>query len=92
VVSEDDLQAFSQRFGPLEEMPLGRLPEELRRKIKNRYVTVISNIVVDGRPIGGLGNAEANWHSDMSYIDTPPTASVLLPRTSATALASPMCW
>lgn len=77
-LSEDDLQAFSQRFGPLEEMPMGRLSEEMRRKIKNRYVTVISNIKVDGRPIGGLGNAEANWHSDMSYIDNPPTASVLL--------------
>lgn len=76
-LSEDDLQAFSARFGPLEEIPLGRLPEEMRKKIKNRFVTVISNIIVDGRPIGGLGNAEAAWHSDMTYNPTPPTASVL---------------
>jgi alpha-ketoglutarate-dependent taurine dioxygenase len=26
--------------------------------------------------IGGLGSLEAAWHSDMSYIDNPPTASV----------------
>jgi taurine dioxygenase len=34
--------------------------------------------VVNGKPIGGLGNAEANWHSDMTYVDNPPPASVLL--------------
>ena len=77
-LDKDSLQAFSQRFGPLEEIPLGRLTEEQRKKIDNFYVTAISNIVVNGRPIGGLGSAEAEWHSDMTYIDTPPPASVLL--------------
>lgn len=77
-LTDDDLQKFSERFGPLEEIPLGRMPEEQRAKIKNRYVTVLSNILVDGRPIGGLGNAEAKWHSDMTYVDVPPPASVLL--------------
>ena len=76
-LSDDDLMRFSGRFGPLEEMPLGRMPEAERAKIKNRYVTVLSNIRVDGRPIGGLGNAEASWHSDMTYVDNPPPASVL---------------
>ena len=77
-LSEDELQAFSARFGPLEEIPMGRLPEEARKKIKNRYVTQLSNIIVDGKPIGGLGNAEAAWHSDMTYVEIPPPASVLL--------------
>lgn len=77
-LNEDELQAFSARFGPLEEIPMGRLPEAARKKIKNRYVTQLSNIIVDGKPIGGLGNAEAAWHSDMTYIETPPPASVLL--------------
>ena len=49
-----------------------------RAKVKNRFVTQISNIVVNGKPIGGLGNAEASWHSDMTYVPTPPPASVLL--------------
>ena len=77
-LTKDDLQAFSHRFGPLEEMPLGRLSAALKAKIDNRYVTPISNIVVDGKPIGGLGDAEASWHSDMTYVDSPPPASVLL--------------
>lgn len=77
-VNEDELQAFSARFGPLEEIPFGRMSEEMKAKVKNRYVTQLSNIVVDGKPIGGLGNSEANWHSDMTYIDVPPPASVLL--------------
>ena len=64
-LNEDELQAFSARFGPLEEIPMGRLPESERAKIKNRYVTQLSNIIKDGKPIGGLGNSEANWHSDM---------------------------
>ena len=77
-LNEDELQAFSSRFGPLEEIPMGRLPEKVRQKIKNRYVTQLSNIIVDGKPIGGLGYVEAAWHSDMTYIEIPPPASVLL--------------
>ena len=38
-LDEDALQVFSAKFGPLEEMPMGRLPEEARKKIRNRYVT-----------------------------------------------------
>jgi taurine dioxygenase len=40
-------------------------------------LTCISNIKADGKPIGSLGNGEAIWHTDMSYIDEPPTASLL---------------
>ncbi|MGK0221266.1 MAG: taurine dioxygenase [Limisphaerales bacterium] len=77
-IGEGALQQFSTRFGPLEEAPMGRMPEAQRKKIKNRYVTQLSNILVDGKPIGGLGNAEASWHSDMTYVTTPPPASILL--------------
>jgi taurine dioxygenase len=77
-LDEESLQRFSRRFGPLEERPMGRLPAEAKAKIKNRYVTQLSNIVENGKPIGGLGNSEANWHSDMTYVDTPPPASILL--------------
>jgi taurine dioxygenase len=72
------LQQFSARFGPLEETPLGRMSQQERKKIPNIYVAVLSNIRVNGKPIGGLGNAEASWHSDMTYVETPPPASVLL--------------
>lgn len=76
-LDRETLQTFSQRFGPLEYAPYGKItPEELAR-IRHPYVTVISNIVENGRPIGGLGAAEAKWHTDMSYIERPPTASIL---------------
>ena len=77
-LNDDELQRFSSRFGPLEEMPMGRRSEAERKLIPNRYVTVISNILKDDKPIGGLGNSEANWHSDMTYIEVPPPASILL--------------
>lgn len=76
-LDDDAMQRFSERFGPLEYAPMGRIkPEELAR-VRNPYITTISNIIEDGKPIGGLGSAEANWHTDMSYIEDPPTASLL---------------
>ena len=33
--------------------------------------------VVDGVPIGGLGAYEAEWHTDMSYNEMTPSASIL---------------
>jgi len=77
-LNKDSLQTFSQRFGPLEQIPTGRMSEEQKARLDNLYVTPISNIKVDGKPIGGLGDAEATWHSDMTYVEVPPPASVLL--------------
>ena len=77
-LNDGELQRFSNRFGPLEEIPYGKISEEEKQKIENRYVTIISNIEVDGKPIGGLGNKEATWHSDMTYIENPPPASILM--------------
>ena len=51
--------------------------------------------MVDGKPIGGLGSAEATWHSDMTYVDSPPPASVLLgieiPETGGDTCFSDQC-
>ena len=77
-LTKDSLQTFSQRFGPLEKIPAGRLTDAQKTMIDNWYVTAISNIKINGRAIGGLGNSEAEWHSDMTYIEVPPPASVLL--------------
>ncbi len=76
-LDDAELQAFSRRFGPPEYAPLGRISDAERAKLPNPHVATISNIVENGRPIGGLGNAEAAWHTDMSYIEHPPTASLL---------------
>jgi taurine dioxygenase len=40
-------------------------------------ITVISNVVVDGKPIGGLGAYESVWHADMTHNPLPPKASAL---------------
>ena len=40
-------------------------------------INVISNIKVGDQALGGLGDGEAIWHADMTYIDTPPKASFL---------------
>ena len=77
-LNKDSLQTFSQRFGPLEQIPTARMSKEQKARLDNLYVTPISNIKVDGKPIGGLGDAEATWHSDMTYAEVPPPASVLL--------------
>ncbi|MBV9019054.1 MAG: TauD/TfdA family dioxygenase, partial [Alphaproteobacteria bacterium] len=37
-------------------------------------IAVISNIVEDGKAIGGLGDGEAFWHTDSSFVDVPPAA------------------
>lgn len=74
-LSLDDLERFSRYLGQLEKAPITgsgkpHLPER-------PYVAVMSNIVVDGKPIGGLGAGEAIWHTDMSYNEITPTGSVL---------------
>lgn len=74
-LDDDVLADFSRRFGTLDRAPITRTgrPHEPTRP----EVTVISNIVVDGQAIGGLGAGEAEWHTDMSYNEIPPDASVL---------------
>ena len=46
-LNEDELQTFSARFGPLEDAPMGRLPEAARKKMKNRYVSQQRRFVVN---------------------------------------------
>jgi taurine dioxygenase len=40
-------------------------------------MNVISNIKEGGVPIGGLGDGEAIWHADMTYVERPPMAAIL---------------
>ena len=40
-------------------------------------MNVISNIKENGVPIGGLGDGEAIWHADMTYVERPPMAAIL---------------
>ena len=40
-------------------------------------LNVISNVVENGKPLGNLGDGEAVWHADMTYVDVPPKAAML---------------
>jgi taurine dioxygenase len=74
-LSDDDLIAFSRRFGELDWAPI---QETGRRFVEGRpEIYVISNVIEKGEPIGSLGAGEAVWHTDMSYIPDPPKASIL---------------
>lgn len=74
-LDDDDLAAFSRRFGVLDMAPTGRggTPYNPDRP----EITVLSNIVVDGKELGALGNSELVWHQDMTYNEVPPKASLL---------------
>src|SRR5260221_830543 len=75
-LSDDDLLAFSRRFGELDPPP----NQERGRISPPGYpeVYVVSNVLDKmGDPIGALGAGEAVWHTDMSYLDMPPDASML---------------
>ena len=56
----------------------GRLPADAVPD--HPEITVISNLGPDGEPVmenDGLGSGEVVWHSDNSYIETPPAGSFL---------------
>ena len=72
---DEDLVAFSRRFGPLDQAPV---QERGRRFVEGHpEIYVISNVVENGVAIGSLGSGEAVWHTDMSYLSAPPIASAL---------------
>jgi taurine dioxygenase len=74
-LTDDELIAFSRRFGDLDWAPI----QETGRCFVEGYpeIYVVSNVIVNGEPIGSLGAGEATWHTDMSYLEAPPKASLL---------------
>src|SRR5712691_7697995 len=72
-LSEAELAAFCALFGPLE------------RTVRTDWASpvvpeigVISNLKDgQGKPIGGLGDGEIEWHSDQSYMMHPATGAAL---------------
>jgi taurine dioxygenase len=74
-LTDEDLIAFSRRFGELDWAPI----QETGRRFVDGHpeIYVVSNVVENGVPIGSLGAGEATWHTDMSYLEDPPKASML---------------
>jgi taurine dioxygenase len=74
-LNDEELLRVGQYFGPLEPSPVTAVEQDAVRP--NPYISIISNVIVNGKSIGSLGNDEAIWHSDMSNIPVPPAASIL---------------
>ena len=71
-----DLVRFSRHFGALDEAPINEKGKTAVEGYPEIYV--VSNIKgPDGEPVGSLGAGEAAWHTDMSYLERPPKASLL---------------
>jgi taurine dioxygenase len=74
-LGDDDLIAFSRRFGDLDWAPIQETGRRFVEGLPEIYI--VSNVMVNGEPIGSLGAGEAVWHTDMSYLEVPPMASML---------------
>ena len=74
-LSDHDLIAFSRRLGDLDWAPV---QENGRRFVEGMpEIYIVSNVKVNGEAIGSLGDGESVWHTDMSYLEVPPKASML---------------
>lgn len=74
-LADEELIAFSRRFGELDWAPV---QENGRRFVEGHpELYVVSNVLENGVAIGSLGAGEAVWHTDMSYLEQPPKASML---------------
>lgn len=74
-LSIDQLVAFSRRFGDLDLAPI---QETGRRFVEGHpEIYIVSNVVENGVAIGSLGAGDLVWHTDMSYQEDPPKASIL---------------
>jgi taurine dioxygenase len=72
-LSEHELADFSALFGPLERIVRTEWASPVRPE-----VGLISNLKdAQGKPIGGLGDGEIQWHSDQSYMLNPATGAML---------------
>lgn len=74
-LSDKALLDLSRLFGELD--PPGPNPYGKPFLEDFPEINVISNVKVDGAPIGNLGDGEAVWHCDMTYVESPPRAAFL---------------
>ena len=75
MLSDQNLLDLSRLFGELD--PPGPNPYGKPFLEDFPEINVISNVKVGGAPIGNLGDGEAVWHCDMTYVESPPRAALL---------------
>lgn len=75
-LTDEQLMAFSMHFGGLDRAPKRSATAVPIEGVAD-YVLTISNVIENGKPIGELGDAEAAWHQDMTYNESPPVGAFL---------------
>ena len=78
-MTDAQFEAFSARFGELDPPPNQGVGRKSVPGFPSLYV-VSNELGAAGEPLGALGDGEAVWHTDMSYLPVPPIASMLLAR------------
>ncbi|VTU30644.1 Pentalenolactone F synthase [Variovorax sp. SRS16] len=73
----EGLAAFSRHFGTLDKRPTVSFDMSREHDALPPDITVISNVKVEGKPLGALGDGEAVWHADMTYNERPPKGACL---------------
>lgn len=76
-LTDDELLALGARFGVLDDTYRPQPSDQPGQDRQRMAISVVSNVVQNGQPLGALGNVDLVWHTDMSYIEMPPDASVL---------------
>lgn len=91
-LNDDELETFASIFGEL--TPPG--PNVIGRPFLSEHplLNVISNKrdPKTGEPMGSLGDGEAHWHQDMTYVRVPPKATVLHAVQLAGVSGGDTCW
>ena len=71
---------FTEQFGALDHPPKRLLAIAAGKTVDDDEpleINVVSNVIENGEPIGVLGHGEAFWHSDSTFVERPPAASLL---------------
>lgn len=76
-LSDQELVALGARFGEPDDTYRPQPTDQPGQPRENRALTIVSNVIENGKPIGALSNVDLVWHTDMSYIEVPPDASLL---------------
>lgn len=84
-LTDAELVAFGARFGEFQySIPLssplvaaGKVARQGTGPAGHPEITVVSNVVEGDTALGGLGDGEVIWHSDMSSFDAPPNQTIL---------------
>ena len=72
-----EILEFSKRFGEIDLPRKTRIDNDPWIPQFPQFILITDVKNEQGEPLGALGNGEAFWHSDMTYLEEVPRASIL---------------